>query len=922
MKRRIKYPILLYQHFINEESDNMDSRTTGYKFEQDIKSLIENDYTSISLEDLFAFENDEKELLEKSFIITIDDGYLSNYEIAFPILKKYHVFADIFIVTDFIGLKTHPDFPMLIPHFGYEHANEMLESGLVKIHSHGKFHKSNIVMDDDSFIQNINESMQLINKLNIYNNFICYAYPDGKFNDKTINMVKHQGYNYQLIPVNKLTFENINEGCLGRINVGYHSNITSLLQTYNYIVDDISRKSNQVETLMIDDSRLNKFENIKAVLKTCQTKYENRNKYNIKSIKYDGINVRCNKDELMLYYNKETTAKQSDNYEIIINQDNRIVSDNYNGCSIIPKGGYVLSGNGIAKNILKSIYELNVNAYNCEAEKKIIIIKTPEHSIQKSFILFEQIKDEFDNAKKKYLNIDYLKIEKSLKNVEKIINNCRLAIDTNKYNKALQLSTKINMQINIIRNLMIPSKAIENRALWYRSDEKSDDDVRKVIERVSSLNINAIYLETWYDGKFIGFSNNPLVKHQEWFNGDFDALEAFCRIGHIYGIEIHAWVENFFIGTKESALIDDDNLVNKMKGKLLLDRNNNDYNQTIYGNYVFLNPYDDYCRNFILDLYNEMLSKYDVDGIHLDYMRFPDLNYGKYDYGYNEDIILGFHKKYNTDVDVHLLYNNDEIHIKWCKYREDIINSFVKKVYELTKRLKPSIWISCACYPNIDITSKTNFQNLSEWVKNGWIDEAFSMSYSDNCLYIGENVKSFVNICNDKVSYSIGLDAFEDIPASNLIKQIEVARNYNIDGIALFALNYITKDNYENILKNGVFKNKSSQTYKIDKIITIGINDILKKITNISLYYNLSYDDFLKEIYNRCLMLSDKANNLDFFKADTKTKIEYLKELIDYIKLIIELIDDSNICIGLKTSLKNDFLFFNKQLNKNKNSII
>jgi peptidoglycan/xylan/chitin deacetylase (PgdA/CDA1 family) len=85
----VKCPILCYHHFVNNEVENMECRTTGDKFEEDIKILLASKYTSISLEKLFQYENGNSTLPEKPFIITIDDGYLSNYEIAFPILRKY-----------------------------------------------------------------------------------------------------------------------------------------------------------------------------------------------------------------------------------------------------------------------------------------------------------------------------------------------------------------------------------------------------------------------------------------------------------------------------------------------------------------------------------------------------------------------------------------------------------------------------------------------------------------------------------------------------------------------------------------------------------------------------------------------------------------------------------------------------------------
>ena len=921
IKKIIQCPILLYHHFVNEETANMENRTTAMKFEEDISILIEHGYKSISLEDFYKYEIGVKELPEKPFIITIDDGYLSNYEIAFPILKKYNVYAEIFIVTDFIGLNTHPDFPNLIPHFSNGQAIEMEQSGLIKIHSHGKWHKPNAYMSYEEFSININDSTQSINNIKLDKNFVCYAYPEGIFNDYTIDMINKEGYKYQLINKNDLTISNLNKGCLGRICVNHKSDVYSLIKDYNVYINNFINKLYKSETLILSNDILSKYKNLSTILDECQFKYKNKYDYNIKSIKYDGIDITCNEDELIIYSCKKALKEtQSDNYEIIIDKDNKIIGDNISGDTVIPQGGYVLSSNGRACKTLKSMYIPNADVFICKSENKILILETPKLRIHNTFLSFENIKDKFEISKNKYFYFNYQEIQNKIDELQIIVNDCKSSLEINENETSLQLSKVINDQIENIEYMLIPNKVIENRAVWYRSNEKSDIAVRKVIEKVSSLNINCIYLETWYDGKFIGYSDNPLIEHQEWHNSNFDALEAFCRIGHEYNIEIHAWVENFFIGTVESALVNKNNLINKMEDRYLLDKNNNYYNQTVYGKYVFLNPYDNYCRDFLLDLYKEILLKYSVDGIHLDYIRFPDLNYGKYDYGYNKDIIRGFQYKYNTYVDVRSLNESDEMHKEWCKFREDIINSFVEEVHNLVKRVNHNKWISCACYSNVDIAPKTIFQNLSEWVKNGWIDEAFSMSYAENCSYVEKSADSFIKICKDNVFYSIGLKAFDDIPELDVLNQIKTSRNKNTNGISLFALNYI--DNYEHILKKGVFKQKSVQAYKTDKIITVGINDILIKISNANSYLNLSGTNCLENIRNHCLALITKTEMLDFSKFNNDDKVTYVNDCINDIKLIIETIDAYTINKTLEISLKEDFLILLSLLNKNKNRLV
>lgn len=103
----VKIPILLYHDFVttvpDSDPDNFNYINTPQSYEENIKVLIEDGYKFISFQELYDANNGKIELPEKPILVTLDDGYYSNYEYIFPILKKYNVKASIFVVTDKIG---------------------------------------------------------------------------------------------------------------------------------------------------------------------------------------------------------------------------------------------------------------------------------------------------------------------------------------------------------------------------------------------------------------------------------------------------------------------------------------------------------------------------------------------------------------------------------------------------------------------------------------------------------------------------------------------------------------------------------------------------------------------------------------------------------------------------------------------------
>lgn len=135
-EQEYKIPILLYHHLSETEAES-DTVLSPANFERQVKLLYENGYQTVSFEDLLQFVENGKKMPEKAVVITFDDGYYSNYEYAFPILQKYGFEATIFVIGHSIGQDMYKDTGYKItPHFGTQEMQEMLASGLIKIHSH------------------------------------------------------------------------------------------------------------------------------------------------------------------------------------------------------------------------------------------------------------------------------------------------------------------------------------------------------------------------------------------------------------------------------------------------------------------------------------------------------------------------------------------------------------------------------------------------------------------------------------------------------------------------------------------------------------------------------------------------------------------------------------------------------------------
>ena len=128
-------PVLLY-HALDESGEG-DMSVTPETFRSHMEALLEAGYTAVSLQELYDYVNYGAPLPEHPVVITFDDGYTSNYETAYPILRELNMKATIFTIGVSVGKDTYKDTGHAMnPHFGWEEAREMIASGLISVYSH------------------------------------------------------------------------------------------------------------------------------------------------------------------------------------------------------------------------------------------------------------------------------------------------------------------------------------------------------------------------------------------------------------------------------------------------------------------------------------------------------------------------------------------------------------------------------------------------------------------------------------------------------------------------------------------------------------------------------------------------------------------------------------------------------------------
>jgi len=205
----IKVPIVMYHHIISKEDET--NNIPVEKFESDLKAYKAAGLNTISYSDLVNYVYDDIALPEKPLIISFDDGYLSNYEFAYPLLKQYDMKAVISMIGWSVGL-TYDSINdhQIIPHFNWEQAKEMSDSGVIELQTHSfslhdlqtlpeaRFGVLQKKGEDTSeylklFRADLDKFQNSMIENTSYRPFI-FTYPYGYYNAHTEGMIKQYGY--------------------------------------------------------------------------------------------------------------------------------------------------------------------------------------------------------------------------------------------------------------------------------------------------------------------------------------------------------------------------------------------------------------------------------------------------------------------------------------------------------------------------------------------------------------------------------------------------------------------------------------------------------------------------------------------------------------------------------------------------------
>ncbi len=309
----------------------------------------------------------------------------------------------------------------------------------------------------------------------------------------------------------------------------------------------------------------------------------------------------------------------------------------------------------------------------------------------------------------------------------------------------------------------------------------------KRFDRLKQHGIDAILIQVYNSHK--AWYKTPNLPLEE------NLLETLIRIGKKAGIEVHAWI--WIMPNNNPYYIENNPEFYAINGLGQPSFSNPAY----VGYYKFMCPNNPDVREFILNNVRILSNVSGLDGIHLDYIRYPDViiapalqpkyhviqdkEYPQFDYCYCKVCRDKF--KFETGIDPLKDLTEPSANDSWRQFR---YNSITKLVND---ELVPIVnsqgkKITAAVFPNWESVRQQWFK----WNLDGFFPMLYHNFYNAPLEWIGENIKmQIADLENPKPIYA-GL-FLPSLKPEELIKAIEIAYKAKSSGIALFSHDHLSE---------------------------------------------------------------------------------------------------------------------------------
>lgn len=361
--------------------------------------------------------------------------------------------------------------------------------------------------------------------------------------------------------------------------------------------------------------------------------------------------------------------------------------------------------------------------------------------------------------------------------------------------------------------LCAQEQSAEVRALWVqRSSMTSPLAIRSLVQAAKGAGFNTLLVQVrgrgdaYYRSRF-----EPRAVALSKQLPSFDPLATALAEGHAAGLRVHAWMNvNLIADAAPPAL--SDHLVHTHPEWLMvprelavemsdieprsseylrrLSRYASDHSDRIEG--LYLSPIQPAVVDHTVRVIDEVADRYPVDGIHLDYIRFPS---AEFDYGpaalsqfhaYLQPLLTADERRqYEQRARGEPLFYTQMFPQRWQDFRQERLTALVTRLRTAVKARRPKAALSAAVVPGVDEAATNRLQDWKTWLERGLLDAVCPMAYTTDPAVFRAQIAGVKRLAGTRPVWA-GIGAFQ-LSALETILNIRAARQLGAQGVILFS---------------------------------------------------------------------------------------------------------------------------------------
>jgi len=353
----------------------------------------------------------------------------------------------------------------------------------------------------------------------------------------------------------------------------------------------------------------------------------------------------------------------------------------------------------------------------------------------------------------------------------------------------------------------VPAPATELRGLWVvRTGLVSPAAVDQVVEQAAAGGINALFVQV--RGRGDAFYRSRLAPRSELLRNqplDFDPLARLIERARARGLAVHAWVNVLLSahftslppesvvarhpdwlmvsrsGARPSLQSDPKGLLWRIRQAALADGDVEGY---------YLSPSAPGVPEYLEGVVRELVQEYPVDGLHLDFIRYPGPQYD-----YSLAALEQFGREQGGGDLLGLPAQRPEA---WSDYRRARLTQLARLLVRAARAERPRLTISAAVVPDRATAVSQKFQDWPGWLAGGLLDALCPMAYTPDSRVFRQQVRDAQDQLRAGQAVWVGVGAYR-LDVAGIVAKIREAREQGASGVVLFSHESLGLDEFRQL---------------------------------------------------------------------------------------------------------------------------